>query len=219
VLTESQPAGIPGEVQLTPQYVNPIDLQAVDPTYPKHVDRLESDGTTVTTFLVYDRCDTAGITGHEIFFPLCPKTDVAMLSTTNGGATWSPIQKVSDAAGQQFFGNVALDVSTGTVNIAYYSTENDGLKTSMQIFLAQVPSEETTPSAPQQITSALYDGPLGGFNGNEELPGSYLGVAVAGNGQAGQSHVYIHFSGSVTQGTYNGVPFPITNNILSSFQY
>jgi hypothetical protein len=219
VIRETQPAGIPGEVQLTPQYVNPIDLQAVDPTYPKHVDRLESDGTTVTTFLVYDRCDTAGITGDEIFFPLCPKTDVVMVSTTDGGATWSPIQKVSDAAGQQFFGNVALDGSTGTVNIAYYSTENDGLKTSMQIFLAQVAAGESAPGVPQQITSSPYDGPLGGFNGNEELPGSYLGVAAAGTGQPGHSHVYIHFSGSVTPGSYNGVAFPVTNNILTSFQY
>jgi hypothetical protein len=219
VVSETQPAGIPGEVQLSPQYVNPLELQAVDPTYPKHVDRLESDGTTVTTFLVYDRCDKADITGDEIFIPLCPKTDVVMLSSTNGGATWSPMQKVSSAAGQQFFGNVALDASTGTVNIAYYSTENDTLKTSMQVFLAQVAPGETSPGAPQQITSTLYDGPLGGFNGNEELPASYLGVAVGGTGEAGQSHVYIHFSGSVTPGSYNGVPFFVTNNILTSFQY
>jgi hypothetical protein len=219
VIRETQPAGIPGEVQLSPQYVNPISLNAVDPTYPKHVDRLESDGTTITTFLVYDRCGTPGITGDEIFSPLCPKTDVAILSSTNGGSTWSPLQQVSSAAGQQFFGNVALDVSTGTVNIAYYSTENDPLKTSMQIFLAQVAPGETSPGTPQQITSALYDGPLGGFNGNEELSGSYLGVAAAGTGQAGQSRVYIHFSGSVTPGSYNGVSFFVTNNILTSFQY
>jgi hypothetical protein len=219
VVRETQPAGLPGEVQLSPQYVNPVSLNAVDPTYPKHVDRLESDGATVTTFLVYDRCGTAGITGDEIFSPLCPKTDVVILSTTNGGATWSPLENVSSAAGQQFFGNLALDASTGTVNIAYYSTENDPLKTSMQIFLAQVAPGETAPGVPQQITSALYDGPLGGFNGDEELSGSYLGVAAAGTGQAGQSRVYIHFSGSVTPGSYSGVSFFVTNNILTSFQY
>jgi hypothetical protein len=219
VVNESQPAGIPGEVQLSPQYVNPLVLQPTDPTYPKHVDRLESDGATVTTFLVYDRCDTAGISGDEIFFPLCPKTDVAMLSTSDGGATWSPMQKVSNAAGQQFFGNVALDQSTGTVNIAYYSTENDALKTSMQIFLAQVAPGETTPGTPQQITSALYDGPLGGFNGDEELPASYIGVSAGGTGQVGESRVYVHFGGSVTPGSYNGISFFVTNNVLTSFQY
>lgn len=219
VVTETQPAGIPGEVQLTPQYVNPFIIQSVDPTWPKHVHRLESDGATVTTFLVYDRCDTPGITGDEIFVPLCPKTDVAILTSTDGGATWSPPQKASNAAGQQFFGNVALDASTGTVNIAYYSTENDPLKTSMQVFLAQVPAGEVSPGTPQQVTSALYDGPLGGFNGNTGLPGSYLGVAAGGTGQAGQSRVYIHFSGSVTPGIYDGVPFPVTNNILTSFPY
>jgi len=219
VVRETQPTGVPGEVQLSPQYVNPLVLQATDPTYPKHVDRLESDGTTVTTFMVYDRCDTAGITGDEIFTPLCPKTDLVMLSSTDDGVTWSPMQKVSGAAGQQFFGNVALDASTGTVNIAYYSTENDPLKTSMQVFLAQVAPGETSPGAPQQITSALYDGPLGGFNGNEELPASYIGLAAGGTGQAGQSRVYIHFSGNVTPGTYNGASFFVTNNILTSFQY
>ncbi|HTT65865.1 MAG TPA: hypothetical protein VMG35_28640 [Bryobacteraceae bacterium] len=219
VIREPQPAGVPGEVLLSPQYVNPLELAAPDLTYPKHVDRLESDGTTVTTFLVYDRCETSGITGDEIFVPLCPKTDVVILSTTDGGATWSPAQKVSNASGQQFFGNLALDASTGTVNIAYYSTENDALKTAMQIFLAQVAPGETSPGAPVQITATLYDGPLGGFNGDEELPGSYLGIAAGGTGQPGQSRVYIHFSGSVTPGNYDGVLFPVANDILTSLQY
>jgi len=219
VLHEAQPAGMPGEIQLTPQYVNPLDLQTVDPTYPKHVDRLESGGVTVTTFLVYDRCDVANITGNEYFFPLCPKTDVVFASSTDGGNTWSPIQKVSNAPGQQLFGNVALDASTGTVNIAYYSSENDPLRTKMQVFLAQIPPGQSSPEAPQQITSEFYDGPLGGFNGNEGIFGSYLGVAAGGPGTAGQSRVYIHFTGSIVQGTYGGVPFPVTNNILTRFLY
>lgn len=218
VVTESQPAGIPGEVQLTPQYVNPISLQTTDVTFPKHVDRLESDGT-VTTFLIYDRCAVPDASGDEIFTELCPKSDVVLLTSTDGGNTWSPMQNVSSAAGQQFFGNVALDASTGTVNIAYYSTENDALKTSMQVFLAQVPKGETAPGTPVEITSSLYDGPLGGYSGDAGLPGTYLGLAAAGTGQAGQSRVYIHFTGSVTPGTYNGVAFFVPNNILTNFQY
>ena len=39
---------------------------------------------------------------------------------------------------QQFFGAVATDQSTETVNIAYSSTENDALQQHPQVFLAQV---------------------------------------------------------------------------------
>jgi hypothetical protein len=212
VIRETQPAGIPGMVQLTPQFVNPISIQTTDPTYPKHVNRLESDGS-MTTFLIYDRCDTTPVTGNEYFFPLCPKTDIAMLTSIDGGTTWSPIEKVSTAAGQQFFGNMALDGSTGTVNVAYYSTEGDAQQTSMQVFLAQVPPGQTSAGIPLRITANFYDGPLGGFNGNAGLPGSYLGIAAA------SGHVYIHFTGSVVQGNYGGVPFPATNNILTRFLY
>lgn len=218
VLTENQPTGIPGEIQLSPQNINPVFLESPDPTLPKHIDRLESDGTTVTTFLVYDRCD-APLEAVGDLFPLCPKTDVVVTSSTDGGNTWSPIQKVSDADGQQLFGNIALDASTGTVNIAYYSTENDPQKTRMQVFLAQIPPGQTTVGTPQQITSELYDGALGGFNNTESLPGNYLGIAAAGTGVAGQSVVYIHFTGSVADGDYNGAPFPVINNILTRFQY
>ncbi|MEO8658959.1 MAG: hypothetical protein ABI693_10840 [Bryobacteraceae bacterium] len=207
VLHESQPAGLPGEVELTPQYVNPISIQTTDPTYPKHVNRLESDGSTVTTFLVYDRCGTPTVTGGEIFFPLCAKTDV-VLTTSTDGVNWSPLQKVSNAAGQQFFGHLALDASTGVVNIAYYSTENDPLKTSMQVFLAQVAKGDGAPGTPRRVTQSLYDGPLGGFNG-AGLPGGYLGIA------AGGGHTYIHYTGSIKPGNYNGVLFPVANNILT----
>jgi hypothetical protein len=218
VLTENQPAGIPGEIQLTPQNINPIVLESQDPTLPKHVDRLESDGTTVTTFLVYDRCDVA-LDAVGDAYPLCPKTDVVVTCSTDGGDTWSPIQKVSAAEGQQLFGNIALDASTGTVNITYYSTENDPLKTRMQVFLAQILPGQTTAGTPQQITSSLYDGPLGGFNNTESLPGNYLGIAAGGTGVAGQSVVYIHFTGSAANGDYGGVPFPVINNVLTRFQY
>jgi len=218
VLTEDQPTGIPGEVQLSPQNINPILLESPDPMLPKHIDRLESDDTTVTTFLVYDRCDVPLYAVGDLF-PLCPKTDVVVTSSTDGGNTWSPIQKVSDAEGQQLFGNLALDASTGTVNIAYYSTENDPLKTRMQVFLAQILPGETTAGTPQQITSQLYDGALGGFNNTESLPGNYLGIAAGGTGTAGQSVVYIHFTGSIADGIYNGVTFPVINNLLTRFQY
>jgi hypothetical protein len=212
-INETQPLGVstPGDTPVSGEM-----------SYPRHVDRLESNGTTVTTFLVYDRCDVA-ITSMDIFGvdSFCPKTDVVVASSTDGGASWSAPQKVSTSAGQQFLSNVALDASTGTVNIAYYSTENDPLKLKPQIFLAQIPSGQITVNTPQQITSAFYGGSIPDLVDVAIIfPGvSYIGLAAAGTGMPGQSHVYIHFTGSTIQGNYGGVPFPVTNNILTSFVY
>ena len=220
--TCSAPIAAIAEPQPLPDSTPGDTAVAGEISYPKHVDRLESDGTTVTTFLVYDRCEVP-ITSVDIFgvSNFCPKTDVVVASSTNGGATWSTPQKVSTAAGQQFLSNVALDASTGTVNIAYYSTENDALKLKPQIFLAQIPPGGTEAGTPRQLTSALYGSSTPNLVDVAIIfPGvSYIGIAAAGNGAAGQSRVYIHFTGSTTVGNYGGVPFPVTNNLLTSFAY
>ena len=201
----------------------PGDVQFLDDTYPKHVDRLESDGKTVTTFLVYDRCEVAVPQKYRVAYTggFCPKTDVVVTSSSDGGNTWSPPQKVSPSPGQQFLGNVALDASTETVNIGYYSTENDPVKTRTQIFLAQIPPGQTSVGTVKQITSSFYDGPIPSVVDAATIVAhvSYIGVAAAGTGKPGQSHVYVHFTGSTVQGIYGGVPFPVTNNILTGSVY
>ena len=198
------------------------DVPMIDALYPRHAHRLESDGKTVTTFVVYDRCDVAIIQQNGLGSPFCPKSDVVMTSSTNGGASWSPVSKVSPATGQQFFANVATDISTGTVNIAYYSTENDSFQQRAQVFLAQVPPGSTTPGAPRLLTSAFGDvqasSPLtvllqpAGF-------GDRLGLAAAGSGTAGQSRAYVGFTWNNVFGTYGGVPSADMNNHLSVFPY
>lgn len=197
VTTEDNPgSGVPGDYPLQ------------NPDYPRHVDRLESDGKTVTTFLVYDQCAVP----KDGF--ICPKSQVALTSSTDGGNTWSPLQVVGSAAGQQFLGNLALDVSTGTVNIAYYSSQKDkSFKLETQIYLAQVLPGQTSAEKPRQITSALYYGPLN----LHSVPS--IGVAAGGTGTPGQSVVYIHFTGSTTEGTFNGQEFPIIHNLLTKFEY
>ena len=197
----------------------PGDEQVRDDTYPRHVDRLEKDGKTVTTFLVYDRCEVP-LNVFLVGTTSCPKTDVVVTSSSDDGQSWSPLQKVSSSDGQQFLGAVALDASTGTVNMAYYSTQNDPLKLRMQIFLTQIPPGQTEVSSPHQVTSAYYDGQIigRGVPSNGDLY-SYIGLDAAGTGKTGESHAYIHFTGSTAQGTFNGVKFPVTTNVLTSFQY
>jgi hypothetical protein len=197
------------------------DLPMTDNLYPRHVNRLESDGKTVTTFLVYDRCD-AGVIVRFLGNPFCPKTDVVVTSSNNGGATWSPITLVSTSHGQQFFGAIADDTSTGTVNIAYYSTENNNFQVRPQVFLAQIAPGTTTVGTPQLLTSAFADvqaTPPIDLLGQPAFFGDAIGIAVTGTGNAGGSHAYVSFTWNSVAGTYNGVSSADVNNHLTLFQY
>jgi hypothetical protein len=200
---------------------SPGDIPMTDLLYPKHAHRLES-GNAVTTFLVYDRCEVplrvpGGASGN-----FCPKTDVVMTFSTDGGHTWSPIAKVTNSPGQQFFGAVAAEGFTRTVSIAYYSTENDPFAQRPQVFLAQIPPGLTwvsgihlltTASAdPQCFTPLVVEFQTRGF-------GDRVGLAVAGTGVMGQSHAYTTFSWNSAAGTYNDVSNPDINNHLRRFDY
>ena len=220
VTTENNPMGgiTPGNVFLTDgdRLFAPGDI-----TYPKHSDRLESDGVTVTTFIVYDRCEVATIAPMDIGNHFCPKTDVVMTSSSDNGATWSPITSVTTSPAQQFFGTVATDASTETVNIAYYSTQNDPLQQHLQVFLAQIAPGSTTVGTPQLLTSAFADAqsqsPI--VVSFDEAYGHHLGLAAAGTGTAGQSHAYVGFTWNSVQGTYVGTSNPDINNHLTRFDY
>ncbi len=198
------------------------DVPMLDQLYPRHAHRLESDGTTVTTFLVYDRCDVTVTQQTGLGSPFCPKADVAITSSSDGGATWSPIANVTTSAGQQFFGTVATDVSTETVSIAYYSTENDLFKQRPQVFLAQVSPGSTTVGAPQLLTSGVGDlqatSPISAL---DQPPGfsDRLGLAAGGTGTTGQSHAYVGFTWNSVFGIYGGVPSVDVNNHLTLFAY
>jgi hypothetical protein len=184
--------------------------------------------------MVYDECDVAPIQPHGIggssgigaSFGIggsfCPKTDVVMTSSTDDGATWSPLTKVSSSAGQQFFGAIANDTSTGTVNIAYYSTENDFFQLRPQVFLAQILPGTTSVGTPQMLTSANADvqaTPPISFDVQPTFFGSQIGVAALGTGIAGQSTAYVSFTWNSVAGTYNGVSSPDVNNHLVTFHY
>jgi len=198
------------------------DLPMRDHLYPRHVNRLESDGKTVTTFMTYDQCDVAVLQQNGGGQPFCPKTDVVLTSSTNDGATWSSLTLVSSSPGQQFFGAIANDTSTGTVNIAYYSTENDFFQLRPQVFLAQVLPGTTSVGTPQLLTSAFADvqaTPPISFDAQPPFFGDQIGIAVTGTGIAGESTAYVSFTWNSVAGTYDGVSSPDVNNHLTTFQY
>jgi len=198
------------------------DLPMTDQLYPRHVNRLESDGKTVTIFMVYDQCDVTVIQQHGVGGPFCPKTDVVMTSSTDDGATWSPVALVSSSPGQQFFGAIANDTSTGTINIAYYSTQNDFFQLRPQLFLAQILPGTTSVGAPQLLTSAFADvqaTPPISFDAQPPFFGDHIGIAATGTGIAGESTAYVSFTWNSVAGTYDGVSSPDVNNHLTTFQY
>jgi hypothetical protein len=197
------------------------DLPMTNVLYPRHVNRLESDGTT-TTFLVYDRCDVALIRQFGVGGFFCPKADVVVTSSTDGGANWSPITKVSASAGQQFFGAVALDTSTNTVNLGYYSTENDRFQLRPQVFLAQIAPGSTTVEEPHLLISDFGDvqaSPPIVIPNQPAWFGDRLGIAANGTGETGQSRAYVSFTWDSVFGTYSGVSSADVNNHLTNLQY
>jgi len=197
------------------------DVPMGDVLYPKHAHRLESDGNSVTTFLVYDRCEVPVIS-YGLVEDFCPKADVVVTSSSDDGETWSPIAKVTKSKGQHFFGTVVTDESTGTVNIAYYSTESDPFQQRPQVFLAQVAQSTISIGSVHLLTSASADAQAGSPLLTQFAParfGDRIGLAAVGTGAAGQSHAYVSFTWNSVFGTYGGVPMPDMNNHLLLFQY
>ncbi len=198
------------------------DVPMTDELYPRHAHRLEADGKTITTFLVYDRCDVPIIQQAGLGLPFCPKADVALTSSTDGGATWSPVAKVSNSVGQQFFATVATDTSTGTVTIGYYSSENDSFHQRVQVFAAQIEPGSIEPGTPQLLTSAFGDAqatpPLAVLLQPAAF-GDRLGLAAGGAGVPGTSRAYLGFTWNSVFGTYGGVPSVDMNNHLTALAY
>lgn len=194
----------------------PGDVPMLDELYPRHAHRVESDGTTVTTFLTYDRCEVPIIQQTGLGSPFCPKAGVALTTSTDGGVSWSSVTGVAPGKGQKFFSTIVTDTSTGTVNLVYYSTENDPFQQRPQVFLVQAPRGTTSPGPATMLTANVGDVQAGpplvvflqpaGF-------GDRLGVA------AGQNRVYTTFTWNSVPGLYASTPSPDMNNHLSRFVY
>jgi hypothetical protein len=207
---------------------NPGDNDFTDPLLPKHSHRREADGS-FTTFLVYDHCRSihppqllAGL--GVIANPVCTKVDLVLTRSTNGGATWSAPEPVESAVGHQLFGTIAVDASTGTTNIAYYSTQNDPFLQRAQVFLSQIPAGATKPNPAIALTSASTDPNIGIQDlilqnaGNINF-GDYIGLASAGTGSKAQSKIYVHYTWNNVFGISNGTQQPDQNNTLLLFSY
>ena len=206
-----------------PAFFVPGDSGFRDVLFPKHANRLEADGKTFTTFLVYDRCRS--IVGKAtVLAPACSKVDVVVSFSTNGGATWSAPVAV-ESTGHQFLGAIRNDVSTQTMNIAYYSTQDDAFAQRAKIRLRQIKPGTNSLEAANVLTNGFTD-PDAGIQdliepGGEGVIsfGDRIGLAAAGTGTAGQSKAYVHYTWNNVFETSQGISEPDQNNTLIEVTY
>jgi hypothetical protein len=195
-----------------------------DVLFPKHVNRLEADGKTTTTFLIYDRCRS--IVGNATFgAPACSKVDVVYVTSTNNGATWTFPHSVSLAAGHQYMGAIGIDKSTNITSIAYYSAQEDPFRQRAHVLLRQIAAGSTILGPTHALTLSNND-PSSGIGDLTEPGGAgvvdfgdRIGIAAAGTGTPGQSRVYVHYTWNNVAGISNGISQPDANNTLVPFSY
>jgi hypothetical protein len=207
-----------------PGLFSPGDSGFHDFLFPKHANRLEPDGQTFTTFLVYDRCQ-AIIGSPTLATPVCSKVDVVFTYSTDDGTTWSAPKALESGAGHQFFGTIRNDISTETVNIAYYSTQHDLFLQRAKVRLRQIAPGTTVPGPASILTTAFTD-PDAGIQDLIEPGGQgfiyfgdRIGFAAAGTGTAGESKAYVHYTWNNVFGMFNGTAQPDQNNTLLGFTY
>jgi hypothetical protein len=194
-------------------------------TNARHAHRLEADGKTVTTFVVWDRCAEyfTFIRSPNPNQPaLCLNADVVMRASTDGGKTWSATTAVNTDPGHQFFPSISTDDSTGIVNIVYYDTEQDFLGKRMVVALNQIAAGSQEVGAPVQLTTTPI--PWDADPNQTALPVDdfdfHFGMKARGMGTPGFSRLYVSFTSTGDrEGLYQGQSLPEQNNNLQEILY
>jgi hypothetical protein len=188
-----------------------IDLIVGAPFYPKFANRLESSGK-FTTFMVYNDCKNPYNAPPPNASGVCLNTEVSMTISQDGGQTWSTPSSITPGAAQHFFPTVSNDASTGTVSIAYYSTEGDVFFRNTRVLLSQIAPGSTTLGPARPVTAFS---PIDTDPGEVSYGGALdyrIGAIARGTGTPGQTHLYVSFDSATVNGTYNKGPLPELNN-------
>lgn len=212
--TPNTVANLPASKFLTLQF--PVENTAffLEQTIPRHSSR-PGPGSDFTTFMVYDDCRDQFLSAGA---SICVASEVSMTVSTDSGKTWSAPVSVNTKPGHHLLGNVAADVSTGTANIVYFSTEGDPNFHKVRVMLNQVAPDSTTVGPPSLITTKLdaadaFAPCLCFLNAVE------VGAVARGTGATGHSRLYTSFNSSAVNGTYGNEPLPDLNNHVSLFRF
>src|SRR4029077_7445596 len=93
-------------------------------TFPKHVHRQDANG--IETYVVWDRCKVSTAIPYPglTFFNKCVDADIMMAASSDNGQTWH-FAALDTSAQDQFQPWIAVDQTTGMVQIAYYTSAAD----------------------------------------------------------------------------------------------
>lgn len=128
---------------------------------------------------IMDQADRDGnaLTGHA-------DTDIFLLSSSDGGLTWSPLRRVNDDAttNSQFFAWVAVDQTNGLVSLSWYDARND-VANNQQVetfFTTSIDGGNTfVPNV--RVATATSDQSLANPARDPNQYGDYSGLAVFNN--------------------------------------
>jgi hypothetical protein len=190
-----------------------------DPLYPKIANRSEGNGQ-FTTFLIYDECINPYLDQPAPVFQLnrnCLNSAVDMTFSQDGGQTWStPSPITRSVPALNFLSSITNDASTGTVSIAYYSTEGDIFFRNIRVLLSQIAPGSTTVGSAKAVTAFTpIDTAIGGAVSEDLM----MGAIAHGTGTPGESHLYLSFDSEIVDGTYNNEPLPDLNNFIELITY
>jgi len=190
-------------------------------TYPKHDHRTEGTGTE--TYVVWDRCKIDPSVNRIGFALVCPDADVAATASTDNGVTWSARFSINASTQDQFFPWIKTDRSRGIINIAYYTSQNDGtFQHRLNVYLNHINPDgvlnvnaiSDTHIITSVVNDPAADRALGGL-----FFGDHIGVAARGTGVDGASRAYCGFTSNDVQGLYGGVSAPQQDNKLTRLDY
>jgi len=186
-------------------------------TYPKHIDRGESGGN-FTTFLAYDDCKSPYQYGNPPI-EVCMDAEVLLTTSIDNGHTWSAPVSVDSSPGHHFYPALALDASTGVVNMVYYSAAGDFFNHSVRVIRNQIAPGATTAGTPQTVTALLDPIDTTPRGLGIDLSDLFLGASARGTGAPGHSRLYTSFDSTVLSGAYEGRPLKEENNNIGVFSY
>jgi len=213
---------------LVAQEMRPIPLQAriaeqgfPVATYPTHDQRFNPATGQYEEFVVWTRCATSGIfpVGNGKFFDWiqCPESKIVMSHSTgeSGPAmNWSSPLPLDTGPHDQFFPWVRTDHDKNTVQVIYYSSENDRSGHLLQVMENEVVPGNYSSGTPQVLTKTQINPSADPILGDADPNfGDYIGMA-AKNG-----HAYVHFTGTNFPQTFGGAAVSGQNNQLTSFTY
>lgn len=182
-------------------------------TYPTHDQRL--NGGAFEEFIAWSRCKVPPFipfgTGQFVEDLRCPDADVVITSSLTDASGnplgWSAVQPVNANLGDQFFPWVKVNHDTNSVNIVYYSSENDFFHHRLQVLRSRIDSGTETVNSPTVLTSTLNEPASDIFLGAFFF-GDYIGVASKGSSN------YANFTSNAL-GLFGGSLVPGQNNNLT----